>query len=297
MGTVYVISNQSMPGLIKIGYTDGNIQDRLTQLQTTGVPTPFQVEILIQADSAFELEQSLHRVFSSYRHGKEFFRVPVEEVAKAIKDYLIQLGIYEHRCLSGRAHYRYQSQLEVLHIDRTLRAELTQSINLEGVLLKWYDYIESRFETYAANNPDAVRIIFQHVSALIEPFPIPLGPWVFVKNGLICSNTLLYLPMSNITGEFTHIGVLPKTKTFIHLSRQQLPEEFNTISRYKTFEYHRGPAEKILMKSKDDRFPNTFDRLLEIYGGSAERLMADVIECLSGETHLGDRPSLCWRRA
>ena len=44
-GIVYVLSNRAMPGLVKIGMTTRHELDaRLKELYTTGVPVPFDVE-------------------------------------------------------------------------------------------------------------------------------------------------------------------------------------------------------------------------------------------------------------
>lgn len=39
---VYILQNDSMPGLVKIGRTSSNLEDRIRQLDTTGVPLPFR---------------------------------------------------------------------------------------------------------------------------------------------------------------------------------------------------------------------------------------------------------------
>tara|TARA_B100000780_G_scaffold162481_1_gene113595 strand:+ start:237 stop:377 length:141 start_codon:yes stop_codon:yes gene_type:complete len=41
MSTVYVLTNDSMPGLVKIGRTSGSIEKRMRDLYKTGVPIPF----------------------------------------------------------------------------------------------------------------------------------------------------------------------------------------------------------------------------------------------------------------
>lgn len=37
MSIVYVLTNDAMPGLIKTGMTDGAVEDRMRQLDTSGV--------------------------------------------------------------------------------------------------------------------------------------------------------------------------------------------------------------------------------------------------------------------
>lgn len=44
-GIVYVLSNEAMPGLVKIGRTNrDDLEVRLRELYTTGVPLPFKCE-------------------------------------------------------------------------------------------------------------------------------------------------------------------------------------------------------------------------------------------------------------
>lgn len=86
---VYVLSNASMPGCLKIGYTTLNPEKRAKQLSSsTGVATPFIVEYSFRCFDAELLEGELHKFFSSYRinNNREFFRLSLDEVKKAIKN-------------------------------------------------------------------------------------------------------------------------------------------------------------------------------------------------------------------
>jgi hypothetical protein len=45
-GFIYVLSNPSMPGILKIGVTEGQVEKRMKELSTpTGIPTPFKCEL------------------------------------------------------------------------------------------------------------------------------------------------------------------------------------------------------------------------------------------------------------
>ena len=44
-GTVYVLSNPAMPVMVKIGKTTRNVEFRLSDLYSTGVPLPFNVNM------------------------------------------------------------------------------------------------------------------------------------------------------------------------------------------------------------------------------------------------------------
>ena len=82
---VYVLTNPAMPGIVKIGMTDRlDVQHRISDLYTTGVPLPFDCVIAreIEGREAGEIEGALHTAFGPYRinPSREFFRVEPEQV-------------------------------------------------------------------------------------------------------------------------------------------------------------------------------------------------------------------------
>ena len=85
-GFVYVLSNPSMPGLVKIGFTVKVPSERATELGTTGVPTPFDVEFYCLVEDPYMLEKKVHEALASMRQSsdREFFRASVSEAIRAI---------------------------------------------------------------------------------------------------------------------------------------------------------------------------------------------------------------------
>ncbi len=86
---VYVLSNESMPGIYKIGKTI-NIHTRLRELDSTQTPTPFKVELLFEFDDHDYAEKMMHKIFNNLRirANREFFKVDLaslEEVLKMLK--------------------------------------------------------------------------------------------------------------------------------------------------------------------------------------------------------------------
>lgn len=84
MGIVYVLSNRAMPGLVKIGMTTRHELDaRLKELYTTGVPVPFDVEYAceVKACNCVKLEKALHTAFEPNRLNvnREFFQIKKEQ--------------------------------------------------------------------------------------------------------------------------------------------------------------------------------------------------------------------------
>lgn len=82
-GYVYFLVNDAMPGLLKIGFTESALDQRLAQLQTTGVPRPFTLGAAFEVADVKECEAELHRLLADKRESKqrEFFRV---DLVKAI---------------------------------------------------------------------------------------------------------------------------------------------------------------------------------------------------------------------
>lgn len=90
MGFVYILTNESMPGLIKIGLTDQNdVESRIRSLDTTGVALPFQCYYAAKVEDNRRVESALHTAFGDFRirPNREFFRLDPYKV-KAILEVL-----------------------------------------------------------------------------------------------------------------------------------------------------------------------------------------------------------------
>jgi hypothetical protein len=77
-GFVYLLTNESMPGYVKIGQTESNPFVRASDLFTTGVPTRFIVARAWFVVDRVKVEKLLHDAFDPYRveaGNREFFKV------------------------------------------------------------------------------------------------------------------------------------------------------------------------------------------------------------------------------
>ena len=74
-GWVYIAVNESLPGQVKIGYSDRHPDHRMQELSNTSVPTPFMCAYAALCDDPFLLEQLLHRHLDDCRVSpdREFF--------------------------------------------------------------------------------------------------------------------------------------------------------------------------------------------------------------------------------
>lgn len=85
-GIIYILTNEWMPDLIKIGITT-DLEKRLSDLYKTGVPAPFEVHAALEIDDYEELEKHIHGQFKSDRvqEKREFFELPPEQARHALE--------------------------------------------------------------------------------------------------------------------------------------------------------------------------------------------------------------------
>ena len=79
MAIVYILTNESMPGLVTIGHTTQSIEKRVRDLsQPDGVPSPFRCHYAVEVggrETAEHIERMLREGLADRRENKEFFRV------------------------------------------------------------------------------------------------------------------------------------------------------------------------------------------------------------------------------
>lgn len=85
-GYVYILSNPSMPGIVKIGKTTRTIEARAQELYQTGVPTPFKIEHYVYSPDCLELEQLIHSGLEKWRVSlaREFFAIDIADAKTAV---------------------------------------------------------------------------------------------------------------------------------------------------------------------------------------------------------------------
>lgn len=86
--TIYILTNEAMPGYVKIGKTNNNLEQRIRELSaSTSVPLPFTVFYACTVKNAQFVEHQLHDAFDDNRVNpkREFFRVAPERVVAALK--------------------------------------------------------------------------------------------------------------------------------------------------------------------------------------------------------------------
>lgn len=75
-GFVYLLSNEFyLENLFKIGYTTRDVEDRVSELYTTGVPAKFNVEYKLSVNNIRKVEEAIHSELAKNRvnNEREFF--------------------------------------------------------------------------------------------------------------------------------------------------------------------------------------------------------------------------------
>lgn len=83
-GIVYLLTNPFMPGLVKIGMTtQEDVDKRMRELYTTGVPAPFECLFAarVKKGDCLKIEKALHKAFHPQRvnGNREFFKIQPEQ--------------------------------------------------------------------------------------------------------------------------------------------------------------------------------------------------------------------------
>lgn len=80
-GWVYILSNEYMPGIFKVGMTTTSPETRAKELSSaTGVPYPFKVEAAFHCEDPSKSEREIHEVLENERinESREFFKDDLE---------------------------------------------------------------------------------------------------------------------------------------------------------------------------------------------------------------------------
>lgn len=88
-GLIYLLANEAMPGMVKIGKTTRDAEARIRELYTTGVPLPFECLCACRVPMVHldALEKAIHAAFSANRvsANREFFRISPDRAIPLFK--------------------------------------------------------------------------------------------------------------------------------------------------------------------------------------------------------------------
>ena len=87
---IYILENDTMPGLVKIGFTKNKPSERVKQINAaTGVALDFDVKYQYPCFNAHDLEKEIHIYLEAegfrVNKKKEFFNITVEQAVSVIE--------------------------------------------------------------------------------------------------------------------------------------------------------------------------------------------------------------------
>ena len=96
LGNIYVLSNQSMPNIFKIGFTSKNPSQRAKDIRSSlQIDSNFVIEKSWITKNPFEVEQKIFNSLSQYRDGNsEFFECDLKKIFSIVERNLQKLNIY-----------------------------------------------------------------------------------------------------------------------------------------------------------------------------------------------------------
>ena len=85
-GWVYVMTNEAMPNLVKVGFTLKDTELRAQELSTTGVPGKWVVKYEAFVVNPRAVEQHAHNLLHEFSFSKEFFSCSVKVAIAALEN-------------------------------------------------------------------------------------------------------------------------------------------------------------------------------------------------------------------
>ena len=90
-GWVYIIVNQAIKDLIKIGYSSKDPTLRASDFAQTGVPHKYRVVYDALVDDPYKVEQLVHSNLKRFNEDKEWFNCSVQQGIESIRKNSIKI--------------------------------------------------------------------------------------------------------------------------------------------------------------------------------------------------------------
>ena len=89
-GCIYILENEAMPDLYKIGWTERSPEERAKELSGTGLPSPYRVVFSKSTNLTGEVEKKIHKHLDEYRmrSNREFFKADLKILKKTVEEFL-----------------------------------------------------------------------------------------------------------------------------------------------------------------------------------------------------------------
>ena len=193
---VYVLTNEAMPGLVKIGCTQGDLATRVRGLFQTGVPLPFEVFYACEVGDCKFVEKQMHDAFGDHRISKsrEFFRIAPERVKAALligAKVEIKIGDEIFENLPETSETASEAKAEVEAAKRRSRFKFSMigmnpgtELHLEKDISITCKTIDDKNKVeYLGEVTSLSDAALQAIKSLGYEWPVVSGPWEWTYQG------------------------------------------------------------------------------------------------------------------
>lgn len=156
-GYVYILSNPTMPNLLKIGFTERDVEERVEELNSTGVPVPFEIEAIFGSPNAYEDEQAIHNTLNQHRlaNNREFFSIDLKQAIQCISECIgSEPSFLKNPELlmdeQEKENYRLSVEISELEDFRNEYISLVPDLKWN----EWVDFIQSKSELRSFQSED-----------------------------------------------------------------------------------------------------------------------------------------------
>lgn len=171
MPYVYVLSNPSYPeGTYKIGHTTKSVKNRMKELDSTGVLTPFKLEAQYEVSDSFDAEKQIHEDLKQYRLNKsrEFFGngITLDVIHLSIVNRCDALGAdtLSPKALKNKTIAK-ENQLNINRENKRIANEISlahkEALGIEAVI-RWFEFMlansSSEYEKHCEHKKELDKI-------------------------------------------------------------------------------------------------------------------------------------------
>ena len=111
-----MLSNEAMPGIVKIGFSSKDPSKRAAEITKTeeGVPKHYSLEYDLLTIDPYAIEQATHTRLSNHHYGKEWFRIAAEDAISTIREIAQDALLLETFHKADRAKVATESHMRFL---------------------------------------------------------------------------------------------------------------------------------------------------------------------------------------
>ena len=94
-GWIYIATNQSLIGIVKIGFSTKDPKIRISEFNNAGLPYEHKLVYSALVENPYEVEKKVHSKLNSIRENKEWFRCSLQQAIETIKEISNQIYFEE----------------------------------------------------------------------------------------------------------------------------------------------------------------------------------------------------------